>query len=66
MIIILESVATAIDDQTFITYAMYGNGNIDWSSELPLENCSQSWHDCLNKEDKYMVEHLMDVKKHSR
>ena len=55
MLIVLESVATAIDDQTLITYAMYQKGGVDMDSGVPLSKCSQSWYNGLNKEDKYMV-----------
>jgi hypothetical protein len=64
MLIVLESVATAIDDQTLITYAMYENGNVDMDSGVPLEKCSDSWYNGLNEDDKYMVEHLKDTKKY--
>jgi hypothetical protein len=64
MLIVLESVATAIDDQTLITYAMYENGSIDKESGVPLSKCSESWHKSLNEDDKYMVKHLIDVKKY--
>ena len=66
MLIVLESVATAIDDQTLITYAMYESGDIDEDSGLPLSKCSESWHKSLNEDDKYMVKHLIDVKKYRR
>ncbi len=64
MLIVLESVATAIDDQTLITYAMYENGCIDKESGIPLDKCSEGWYKCLNEDDKYMVKHLIDVKKY--
>jgi len=66
MIILLESVATAIDDETLITYAMYESGNIDLESGLPLESCSESWQKCLDDYDKEMVKHLLNVKKYLR
>jgi hypothetical protein len=66
MFIVLESVATAIDDQTLITYAMYENGNIDEQSGKHLTECSKGWHESLNKEDKEMVEHLLEVKKYTK
>ncbi len=66
MLIVLESVATAIDDQTLITYAMYENGNVDMSSGLHLNKCSVEWKRSLKKDDQEMVEHLLDVKKYLR
>jgi hypothetical protein len=66
MIILLESVATAIDDETLITYAMYNDGHVDWSSELPLSSCNENWYSSLSKEDKLTIEHLKDVKNYLR
>jgi hypothetical protein len=66
MFIVLESVATAIDDQTLITYAMYQSGDIDENSGVPLGLCSEEWYNSLSKEDREMVEHLKDTKKYLR
>jgi hypothetical protein len=41
---------------------MYENGHMDINSGIHLENCSEQWYSCLDKEDKFMVEHLLDVK----
>ncbi len=63
MLVVLNSVASAIDDETFITYAMYDNGNIDKESGTPLDRCSAWWYDSLNNEDREMVTHLLGIKK---
>jgi hypothetical protein len=62
MLIVLESVATAIDDQTLMTYAMYESGDVDMDSELHLTKCSKDWYNGLNQEDKEMVNHLLNIK----
>jgi len=64
MLVVLNSVASAIDDETFITYAMYDNGNIDKESGTPLDRCSAWWYDSLNKDDREMVTHLLGIKKY--
>lgn len=66
MIIVLQSVVTAIDDQTLMTYAMYENGHMDINSGIHLENCSEHWYSCLSEDDKMLVEHLLDVKKYKK
>jgi hypothetical protein len=63
MLVVLNSVASAIDDETFITYAMYDNGNIDKESGTPLDRCSAWWYDSLNNKDREMVTHLLGIKK---
>jgi hypothetical protein len=64
MYITLSSVATAVDDETFIAYAMYYNGKLDMSSGIPLEEHTKEWYDGLSEDDKFIVKHLLDVKKY--
>jgi len=64
MYIVLKSVMTSVDDETFITYAMYGDGKLDMTSGVPLDCHTKDWFNGLSNEDKTMVKHLLDVKKY--
>jgi hypothetical protein len=64
MNIVLHSVVTSVDDETFITYAMYSDGKLDMSSGTPLEEHTKEWYDGLSEDDMFIVKHLLDIKKY--
>jgi hypothetical protein len=64
MNIVLHSVVTSVDDETFITYAMYSDGKLDISSGTPLGENSKEWYDGLSEDDMFIVKHLLDIKKY--
>lgn len=66
MIIELDSVGCVIDDMTFIVYPKYINGGYDEDGGISLDECSSEWYKALDSDDKFLIGHLLDIKKSRR
>lgn len=55
----LISVASVIDDETKMVYAIYQNGAHDSDSKRPLSEMSDSWFLCLDEYDRLVVKQIL-------
>lgn len=66
MFIVLESVASVIDDQTLMVYAKYQKGGFDVSSGKPLHSMSETFLQCLGFKDKMLLDKIINKSHDSR
>ena len=66
MIVELNSVASVVDDRTFIVYPKYQDGSYDQTSGVKLSGCVDRWKDILDEWDKEVVKHLLDIEKNRK
>jgi hypothetical protein len=65
MIIELTSIASVVDDETFMVYPLYQDGHYDKGSGFSLEKCFE-WVHLLNEWEYKVIQHLSDIKKQKR
>lgn len=63
MIVELNSVASVVDDETFIVYPKYISGGYDKDGGIDLDKCTENWHKNLDDWDKLVVRQLLEIKK---
>lgn len=66
MIIELKSVASVVDDQTFIVYPMYNNGGYDKDGGMEIDKCSMNWLPFMDEWEREVVKQLIDIKKNRK
>jgi len=66
MIVELNSVASVVDDETFIVYPKYINGGYDKEGGIILDVCSKNWYKSLDEWDMIVVRELLEIKKTKR
>lgn len=66
MYILLESVASVIDDQTLMVYAKYQKGGFDVDSGRPLYTMSETFLQCLGFKDKMLLDKIINKSHDSR